>query len=218
MHINTYKSLHQALLDDVEIDEFVFIRKIKKRINLTKVSLGMSYALLISSLCFSGTEIGFALIVAGILLILYFKDRIKHYADLILNNKLSFEETMKSHLNSNNVIKFRKVQLEKLSSGSISKMDYLNIVKEEVALLLSLIKKECIEDDNINVVSYKDSIKNLFDTLNDAVNKKLIDDSEFQSIKRKWSSDLQVLCNQYAKTDIEVELKYLYSKIKDTKN
>lgn len=218
MHINAYKSLHQALLDDIDIDEFIFIRKIKKRIKLAKISLGISYTMLISSLWFSSTEMGFTLIVAGILLILYFKDRMKHYKDLIINNKMMFEEIMKSYIDSNNLVRFRKLQLTKLKEDTITKMEYLNIAKEEIALLLSLIKKECIEDSNVNIVVYKNSIENLFDALGDAVNNNLIDNEEFVSIKRKWSSDLQVLCNQYSKTDIEVELKYLYSKIKDARN
>lgn len=215
MHINTYKNLHQALLDDIDINEFVFIRKIMKRMKLTKVYLGLSYAMLISSLWFASTEVGFALIVSGLVLILYFRDRIKHYTDLISNNKVLFEEIMNSYIDSNNLIEFRKLQLSKLKDGAISKMDYLSIVKEEVSLLLSLVRKECIENNSINIVTYKDNIENLFDILGSAEKSNLIDSHEFLSIKRKWASDLQVLCNQYAKTDTEVELKYLYSKIKD---
>lgn len=215
MHINTYRNLHQALLDDIDIDEFVFIRKIKKRMKLAKVYLALSYAMLISSLWFASTEVGFALIVSGLVLILYFRDRIKHYTDLISNNKLLFEEIMNPYVDSNNLIEFRKLQLSKLKDGAISKMDYLSIVKEEISLLLSLVRKECIEDSSINIVTYKNSIENLFDTLSSAAKSNLIDSHELSSIKRKWTSDLQVLCNQYAKTDTEVELKYLYSKIKD---
>lgn len=214
MIMNTYKALYNNLLNNIEIEDFIFIKKIKKRIKLTKVSLGLSYSMLIGSLAFASTEVGFSLIVAGLVLVLYFKDKIRFYLELINQNKQSFEDIIKPYIDSDKMKDFRKNQLSKLKTGSISKVEYLSIIKDEVNLLTSLIKRECIEDANINVVIYKNSIDNLLQTVKEGVESNLIEKEEFDFIKRKWFSDLQVLCNQYNKTDIEVELKYLCSKIK----
>ena len=212
MNRNIYKNLYQALLSDTQIDEFVFIRKVKKKIKTIKVSLGLSYGMLLSSLVVSNSELGFTLIVASLVLILYFKDKINSYKILISQNKESFEDIIKQYIDSNILKDFRKIQLSKLQESKLSKIEYLSIVKEEINLLSSLIKRECNEDNNINIIIYKNSIQNILDLLKDGVNNKLIEKDELEFIRRKWFSDLQVLCNQYSKTDIEVELKYLYSK------
>ena len=104
------------------------------------------------------------------------------------------------------------MQLDNLVNGKTSKIEYLDIVKEDVLLHFSLVKKDCSEEMSIDVVNYKSSIEKLFVSAYDAANKGYLDVEEVQSIEKKWSSDLQVLCNQYAKTDLEVEIKYLYLK------
>lgn len=213
MNRSAYRNLYDELINDEEIEDFIFIKKIKKRIKMTKASLALSYAMLVSSLAFATTEVGFALIVAGLVLILYFKDKIKHYMELINQDKESLEDMLKTYIDSEMFANFRKKQISKLQDGVISKVEYLNIVKDEISLLTSLIKRECNEDSNINIVIYNNSIENLLQTLSNGVKSNLIDVDELDFIKRKWFSDLQVLCNQYSKTDIEVELKYLYSKV-----
>lgn len=213
MHINAYKTLHQVMLSNLDIDEFIFIKKILRKIKMSKIALGMSYTMLMSALWFGSTEIGFTIIVAGLVLIFYFQNRIKYYLELVSEKKDSFEIIMRNYIDSDKIDAFRKLQLSKLKSNEISKKEYLEIVKEDVQLIFSLIKKECNEENNIDVVTYKRNIENLFNIAKDAVKGGCIEKEEVDSIQRKWSSDLQALCNQYAKTDLEVELKYLHSKV-----
>lgn len=213
MHINAYKTLHQVMLSDLDIDEFIFVKKILRKIKMSKIALGMSYTMLMSALWFGSTEIGFTIIVAGLVLIFYFQNRIKYYLELVSEKKDSFEIIMRNYIDSDKIDTFRKLQLSKLKSNEISKREYLEIVKEDVQLIFSLIKKECNEENNIDVVTYKRNIENLFNIAKDAVKDGCIEKEEVDSIQRKWSSDLQALCNQYAKTDLEVELKYLHSKV-----
>ena len=70
-------------------------------------------------------------------------------------------------------------------------------------------KIECAKEDSINIVGYKSSIQKLFSTLKDVSNSGLISTEDVHWLESKWDSDLQVLSNYYAKTPLEVELKYL---------
>lgn len=215
MHTNAYKALHPVLLNDLDIEEFIFIKKISKKIKMSKVALGMSYAMLMSALWFGSTEMGFTIIVAGLVLIFYFQNRIKYYLELRAEKNELFEDIMRNYISSDKTDAFRELQLSKLKKNEVSKREYLEIVKEDMQLLFSLIKKECNEESSIDIVAYKSSIENLFKFIQDAVESNFVENEELVLIQRKWSSDLQALCNQYAKTDLEVELKYLYSKSSD---
>ena len=212
MHVTNYSVLYPALLEGFNADEFLIIKKNKKKLKLLKAALGASYAMLVSAVYFGSTEIGFTIIVAALVLIFYFQNKIKRCLEIISQDNTSIEVSMRPYVNSTKLYEFRNLQLDNMMNGKISKTEYLDVVKEDVLLHFSLIKKDCSEEINIDVVNYKSSIEKLFASAYDAANKGYLDIEEVHSIEKKWSSDLQVLCNQYAKTDLEVEIKYLYIK------
>lgn len=212
MHIISYNSIYPALLEDFNAVEFIVIKKSKKKLKMLKSALAASYAMLASAACFGSTEVGFAMIVASLILIFYFQNRIKRCFEVILQDNSSIEFNMKSYINSQELDDFRDLQLEKVKNGKISKNEYLELIKEDALLHLALIKKDCAEGTSIDVASYKCSIVKLFANAYNAVGYSEIEEEEIQIIEKKWVSDLQVLRNQYANTDLEVEIKYLFVK------
>jgi hypothetical protein len=213
MRPDIYKKLYQALLNNSNIKEFAFIRKIRKKIKGYQLVLSTSYAMLVSSLFFSGTEAGFYIIVSALVLIFYSQSKIKSNVEIINDKMNVFESTMSNYINSEYTYSFRKDLLSKLETEEISKKEYVDIVKEEVKLTFSLIKNECFEEDNVDIIKYKASIENIFNNLKYASDNNLLDVSEVVAIQRKWTSDLKALCNQYNATDLETEIKYLYTKL-----
>lgn len=209
MHTINYNALHQALLRDFNVAEFNVIKKHKKKLKRLKSALGASYAMLASAACFGSTEIGFTIIVAALILIFYFQNKVKRCLDMVSQDNESIELSVKPYINSNVLDEFRALQVEKLTHGNISKIEYLDMLKEDVLLHFSLVKKDCAEGTNIDVVNYKSSIEKLFSSAYKVVNDGYLQLEEIEIIYKKWISDLQVLRNQYANTDLEVEIKYL---------
>ena len=212
MHLTNYSVLYSALLEDFEVDEFILIRKNKRKLKLLKMALNTSYAMLASAAFIGSSEIGFAVIVAALILIFYFQAKIKRCLEMIEQDNESIELSFRKYVNTSEVDDFRNIQYKKMVDNSISKAEYLHYLREETSLHFSLVKKECIEGVNIDVVNYKSGIEKLFDIAYKSVEEGYLQREEVDSIKRKWICDLQVLCNQYAGTDVEVELKYLYVK------
>lgn len=212
MHVTNYSVLYSALLEDFEVDEFILIRKNKRKLKLLKMALNTSYAMLASAAFIGSSEIGFAVIVAALILIFYFQAKIKRCLEMIEQDNESIELSFRQYVNTSEVDDFRNIQYKKMVDNSISKAEYLHYLREEASLHFSLVKKECIEGVNIDVVNYKSGIEKLFDIAYKSVEEGYLQREEVDSIKRKWICDLQVLCNQYAGTDVEVELKYLYVK------
>lgn len=212
MHVTNYNVLYRALLEDFNVDEFILIRKNKKKLKLLKSALGASYAMLASAAFIGSTEIGFTIIVAALILIFYFQAKIKRCMEIIQQDNESIEVSFRPYINTSELDSFRDMQFKKIIDDNISKMEYLDYLKEDVSLHFSLVKKECFEGANIDVVNYKSSIEKLFDIAYKGVEKGYLQKEEVDAIKKKWICDLQVLCNQYAGTDTEVELKYLYLK------
>ena len=212
MHVTNNSVLYQALLRDFNVDEFVLIKKNKKKLKLLKSALAASYAMLASAVYFGATEVGFSIIVAALILIFYFQNKIKRCLEIITQDSDDIEMSIRPYINTSELDSFRDKQLRLLTNGDMSKSEYIELVKEDSLIHFSLIKKECSEGKHIDIVNYKSSIENLFVAARDIAEKGYINIEEIENIEKEWISKLQVLCNQYAKTDLEIDIKYLYSK------
>lgn len=212
MHVTNYSVLYKALLEDFNVDEFNLIRKNKKKLKLLKSALGASYAMLASAVMFGSTEIGFTIIVAALILIFYFQAKIKRCLEIVSQDDESIENTIKNYINTEKLDSLRDVQFEKYRKSEISKSQFLEYIEDDVAIHYALVKKDCSKGVNIDIVSYKSSIEKLFSIMDKCIDENILVTEDTSYIEKRWVCDLQVLCNQYAKTDIEVDLKYLYLK------
>lgn len=214
MYTNVYMNLYNALLKDFNADEFILVKRCAKRSKILKVILGLVYVIMSSSVLLP-LSIGFPVLILSLVIIFYCQNKIKYYTELLGKSEKFLESTMGKYVGSIESQEFRDKQLDRLEQNQMSKTEYLDIVREDMQLLYHLIQAECAEEESIDVVGYKSSIKSLLSILENAVDKGLLNKDDVEIVKRKWCSDLQILCNYYAKTHIEVELKYLYAQIKN---
>lgn len=204
-----YENLYNALLEDFNnVNEFISLKRCAKKNTILSGVLGLSYVTILGSV-FSPLKFGLPMVSIGVMTAFLCQSGMKRYLGEIKENKENLEDTMKVYIDSNEYDEFRKKQASKLKGLQISKTEYLNIVKEDLQLIHSLMKIECAKEDSINIVGYKSSIQKLFSTLKDVSNSGLISTEDVHWLESKWDSDLQVLSNYYAKTPLEVELKYL---------
>lgn len=206
--MNNYKTLHYSLVKDFKGKDFVLINKRLKYSRLYKCCIPASFATLGASLIPQFSDNKFTIAIIGIAGILFFETKVRNIKEL-LHDSNDLEDIFKKYLNSTELIEFRKFKLNELECKSLTRRDYLILVKEELQLIFNLIKAECENDSRVDVVTYKNDVKNVFEILSIALDKNLITKEDFKVLEKKWLSDIQVLCNQYNKTELEIDLKYL---------
>lgn len=209
--MNNYKALHDSLVKDFKGKDFVLINKMKKHHRLYKFCTTCSFVILGTSLIPQLSNERFTLAIVGVAGILFFENKIRNIKDSLNNSNLYLEDNFKKYLNSTELIEFREIRLNDLELNSVTKRDYLILIKEELQLILNLIKAECENESKIDVIIYKNDVEHIFKILNTALEHNLITREDFKTFEKKWSSDVQALCNQYSKTELEIDLKYLQS-------
>lgn len=207
--MNNYKALQESLIKDFKGKDFAFIKKMTKHRRFYKFCTSTSFVILGASLLPSFSNHKFTIAIIGVAGILFFENKNRTTQESIFNRSSCIEESFKKYLNSIELKDFRELKLNDLEKNCTSKRDYLTLIKEELQLILSLIKDECENESKVDVITYKNDVQHIFEILNNGVDRNLITKEDFKSIERKWSSDLQVLCNQYTKTELEIDLKYL---------
>lgn len=213
MYISNYKTLYSSLINNCNADEFVDLRKNKRHVKVLKFGLGVSYTILSLSLIVGVNQNGLILIVSGLILALYFQSRIKSSISKIEKTENTIDAVFKNNLSNNKINEFREEMLSNLINNSITKSEFLSVIREDLNLNFHLIKRECEDNGVIDIVKYEASVGSLFGLLDKSVNNGFLNENESKTLKKKWSEDIQVLCNQYNKTDLEVELKYLKTKL-----
>ena len=207
--MNHYKALHDSLVKDFKGKDFMLVNKMMKRHRIYKFCTSISFVILGASLIPSLANDRFTIAIVGVAGILFFENKIRNTKDFLHNDKNSIEENFKKYLNSSELIEYRERRFENLQSDFITKRDYLILVKEELHLIFNLIKSECESESNIDIITYKNDVEHIFEILKKAFDEDLINREDLKTIKKKWSSDIQSLCNQYIKTGLEIDLKYL---------
>lgn len=207
--VNNYKTLNDSLIKDFKGKEFVKINKSLKYSKAYKVCTSISFVVLGTSLIPSLSDERFMISVAGIAGILFFENKSRNITNYVKEMSDSFEENFKKYLGTEELINFRKKLLGDLKSNSLTKRDYLTILREELQLIFSLIKYECENEFKVDIITYKNSIEDVFNILRVSLDEGFISKEDFKSLERKWHSDMQYICNQYDRTELEVDLKYL---------
>lgn len=207
--MNNYKALHDSLIKDFKGKEFITINKMLKHHRIYKFCTSTSFIILGASLIPSLSNEKFTIAIIGVTGILFFENRTRVTQDFLSDNKSRIEEQFKKCLGSQELIEFRKNKLNELEIKIITKRDYLTLVKEELQLIFSLIKSECENESKIDIITYKNDVEHIFEILRVALDSNLINEEDFKNFRKKWFSDIQSLCNQYIKTELEIDLKYL---------
>lgn len=207
--MNNYQSLYNSLLSDFRGKDFLYTKKMLKHHHICKIFTSVFFLILISSLVPFFESYRFNIAIVGIIGILFFQNRVKNIKDFLINDKNSIVEKFKNNLNTLELRTYRENKFNQLQSNSINKRTYLSLVKEELQLIQFLIKSECESESNIDIITYKSDIEHIFKTLHLALDSNLINIEDFNYVKKIWVSDIQTLCNQYAKTVVEIDLKYL---------
>lgn len=207
--MNNYKTLHDSLIKDFKGKDFVSANKMLKHHRAYKFCTSTSFVILIASLIPSLANDRFTIAIVGVTGILFFENKARNIKDFLDDDKKCIEEKFKKYLNSEELSKFRQSKFNELELSSITKRDYLTLVKEELQLIFNLIKSECENESKIDIITYKNDVEHIFEILKIALDNNLINKEDLKSIKKKWSSDIQSLCNQYIKTELEIDLKYL---------
>lgn len=207
--MNNYKALHDSLIKDFKGKDFVLAKKMLKHHRIYKFCVSTSFVILGASLIPSLSNDKFTIAITGVAGILFFENKMRNIKDFLHDDKNCIEENFKKYLNSAELIEFRQNKLNELELNSITKRDYLILIKEELQLIYNLIKSECENESKIDIITYKNDVEHIFETLNFALDNNLINKEDLKAIKKKWSSDIQSLCNQYVKTELEIDLKYL---------
>lgn len=207
--MNNYKALHDSLIKDFKGKEFISANKMLKHHRIYKFCTSTSFIILGSSLIPSLSNYRFTIAIIGVAGILFFENKTRTTKDSLYIDKTQIEENFKKCLNSQELVKFRQDKLNDLKSNVITKRDYLTLVKEELQLIFNLIKCECENESKVDIITYKNDVENIFEVLKVALDNNLINEEDFKSFKKKWFSDIQSLCNQYIKTELEIDLKYL---------
>lgn len=207
--MSNYKTLHDSLIKDFKGKDFVSENKMLKHHCIYKFCTSTSFVILGASLIPSLANNRFTIATIGVAGILFFENKTRNIRDFLQDNKNRIEEKFKKYLNSVELIEFRQKKLNELELNSITKRDYLILIKEELQLIFNLIKSECENESKIDIITYKNDVEHIFEILKVALENNLINKEDLKSIKKKWSSDIQSLCNQYIKTELEIDLKYL---------
>lgn len=207
--MSNYKTLHDSLIKDFKGKDFVLESKMLKHHRIYKFCTSTSFIILGASLIPSLANDRFTVAIIGVAGILFFENKVRNIKDFLQDEKNHIEEKFKKYLNSVELIEFRQNKLNELELNSITKRDYLILIKEELQLIFNLIKSECENESKIDIITYKNDVEHIFEILNVALENNLINKEDLKSIKKKWSSDIQSLCNQYIKTELEIDLKYL---------
>lgn len=207
--MDNYKVLYDSLIKDFYGKDFLFTNKMLKHHRIYKFLASISFVVLGISLVPFFHNQRFTIAIIGILGILFFENRIRNIKEFLNNDKNSLEKKFKNYLNSVELTEYREKIYKELEIGSITKRDYLSIIKEELQLIYHLIKDECEVELNIDIITYKNDVEHIFKMLNSCLDSNLINKEDFNQLKKRWVSDIQILCNQYVKTEFEIDLKYL---------
>lgn len=207
--MNSYKTLQESLIKDFKGKDFVNIKKMIKNQKVYKVCTSISFVVLGISVIPSFNEFKFPLAIIGVTGILLFENKNRNTKECLKESYSSIEDIFKKYLNTEELQEYRENRLKELEEKTISKRYYLTLNKEEIQLILNLIKNECSSESNIDVIAYKNDVNYIFENLNKCKNLGVLTKDDVRHLEKKWQSDLQVLRNQYIKTELEIDLNYL---------
>lgn len=207
--LNSYKFLQDALVKDFKGKDFVSINKMTKKYKSYKIFTYASFVIIGASLIPYLNNQKFPIAIIGFTSILFFENKSRNAKEFLQERKNFFQDDFKKYLNSPELNQFRELKLQNLKDENMTKREYISLVKEELHLIYSLIKDECESESCVDIIAYKNDVENIFKILNSALDFNLINKEDLRYIKKKWTSDIQVLCNQYSRTELEIDLKYL---------
>ena len=186
-----------------------FYNLLIKNHKVYKVCTSISFVVLGVSLLPNLNNLQLPLAIVGITGILFFENKSRNTKENIKDSYLNIEDLFKKYLNSQELKEFRELKYSELKEKNISKRDYLLLNKEGIQLILNLIKDECNSEFNVDVIAYKNDMNHIFELLNSGVKDNILTRDDVRNLEKKWKSDLQVLKNQYSKTELEIDLNYL---------
>ena len=208
--MSNYSTLYEYLEKDFKSKDFLSRKKILKHHRIYKFCILVSFLVLISSLIPYLSNLKFIVAIIGVVGILYFENKSRILKERLNNiNDVYLESILKKYLNSSELKEFREDMLNELELNSLQKRDYLIMIKEELRLIYNLVKSECENDLKIDIITYKNDVKHIFEMLSKGVERGILSKDEYKSLEKKWFSDMQILCNQYVKTELEIDLNYL---------